>query len=224
MVSKEKLFLVIFVFVTGSMAALSVLVPVLSGSSRTLAAVIFGVAGIITSVIVYGVVSYVIKMGQPPTSMQSPTAMKPPADQAQKASVRELPELARTTSVNDKTAHVLSMLQKKGRLIDFLQEDISVFDDKQIGNAVRSIHKGCKEALVEYMKIEPVMNEMEGREVTVESGFDPSAIRLTGNVSGKPPFRGVLRHCGWRLSASSLPSIPKNQDLSIIEPAEVEIL
>lgn len=130
---------------------------------------------------------------------------------------------AKTTPFDEKVVQILSILQKKGRLLDFLQEDITGYEDSQIGAAVRNIHKGCREAISEYVTIEPVMKETEGNDVTVEEGFDPSTIRLTGNVAGSPPFKGVLRHNGWRVSTTGLPPLPKNQDLSIIEPAEVEM-
>ena len=125
---------------------------------------------------------------------------------------------------DERAVQVLSLLQRKGRLIDFLLEDISGYDDSQIGAAVRNIHKGCRDAVEEQMRLEPVMKEAEGSEVTVGEGFDPSAIRVTGNVVGSPPFKGVLRHCGWRVTKTDLPPLPENQDLSIIEPAEIEIL
>jgi hypothetical protein len=126
--------------------------------------------------------------------------------------------------IDEKVVQVLSLLQKKGRFIDFLQEDVSAYEDSQIGAAVRNIHKGCREAVSEYMKIEPVMRDSEGNEVTVGEGFDPSAVRVTGNVAGGPPFRGVLRHSGWRVTQTGMPPLPEKQDLSIIEPAEVEVV
>ena len=128
-----------------------------------------------------------------------------------------------TAPFDEKVVQVLSILQKKGRLIDFLQEDITAYEDSQIGAAVRNIHKGCQEAIAEHVTIGPVMKEAEGNDITVEEGFDPSAVRLTGNVAGSPPFNGVLRHCGWRVLKTDVPPLPKNQDLSIIEPAEVEM-
>ena len=39
--------------------------------------------------------------------------------------------------------HLFSVLQREGRLLDFLQEDLSAFDDAQIGAAVRSVHAHC---------------------------------------------------------------------------------
>ena len=124
--------------------------------------------------------------------------------------------------VDSRVVETLSILQK-GRLIDFLKENIDTYDDSQIGAAVKNIHKKCKEALEEYVTIEPVMQEGEDEEVTVNKGFDPLSVRLTGNVIGEPPFKGILRHAGWRVSRTKLPQAAKSQDKSIIEPAEVEI-
>ncbi|MBZ0156519.1 MAG: DUF2760 domain-containing protein [Alphaproteobacteria bacterium] len=117
----------------------------------------------------------------------------------------------------------LALLQKKGRLIDFLREDLSGYDDSQIGRAVRDIHKECRAALDSHISIEPVMKEAEGEQVTISAGFDPSAIRLTGTVIGAPPFKGIIRHSGWRITRTSMPPLPKSQDPGIVEPAEVEV-
>ena len=62
----------------------------------------------------------------------------------------------------------------------------------------------------------------EGATVTVPAGFDPAAIRLVGEVTGAPPFTGVLRHAGWRATAVNLPR-RSGQDPQVIAPAEVEI-
>ena len=52
------------------------------------------------------------------------------------------------------------------------------------------------------------------------AGFDPSAIRLTGNVAGEPPFRGNLLHHGWRVREIKLSRPPEGQDQFIVQPAE----
>ncbi len=120
---------------------------------------------------------------------------------------------------------MLSVLQRQGRFIDFLQEDLSQYQDAQIGAAVRSIHEACKTALSECVQLEAVMVQEEGAMVTVPSGFDPAAIRLTGHVSGDPPFRGVLRHRGWRVRSVQLPRLTAQLGKErIVAPAEVEIL
>jgi len=121
---------------------------------------------------------------------------------------------------------ILSALQQEGRLIDFIQEDLDMYEDAQIGAAVRSIHEGCRKAISEHVELKPVYEqEEEGSEVTVKPGFDARAVRLTGNVAGDPPFRGVLRHRGWRVVRLELPSQVTEQDGKswVLAPAEVEI-
>ena len=127
-----------------------------------------------------------------------------------------------TTSGPD--LRVLAVLQRDGRLIDFLEEEIDPYTDAQIGAAVRDIHRGCRKALHEYLTIEPVMNAAEEERVTVAADFDPASIRLIGNVQGSPPFQGVLKHHGWRARAVQLPALPASKDdASVLSPAEVEI-
>jgi uncharacterized protein DUF2760 len=123
----------------------------------------------------------------------------------------------------DGAVQFLGLLQREGRLVDFLREDIQPYDDAQIGAAVRAIHEGCRQILSEHVTLEPVLDANEGDEVTVPADFDPSAIRLTGNVTGEPPFRGTLRHAGWRAKQVKLPAQPSGQDAKIVAPAEVEI-
>ncbi|MEW6381286.1 MAG: DUF2760 domain-containing protein [bacterium] len=119
---------------------------------------------------------------------------------------------------------ILSLLQREGRLIDFLQEDISAYSDYQIGAAVRTVHEGCKKALDDILAVEPIRKEPEGSTVTVEKGIDPSVVRLSGYVIGDPPFTGILKHHGWRACKVKLPDLPKGQDPSVIAPAEVEVI
>jgi len=137
---------------------------------------------------------------------------------------RETAERRYTQASPQAAVQMLSVLQREGRLIDFLQEDLSQYDDAQIGAAVRSIHQGCKQAVTEYVDLEPIYQEAEGNEVTVPTGFDSKAIRLTGDVTGAPPFSGILRHRGWRVAAVKLPQPTTEQAKDwVLAPAEVEI-
>src|SRR2546428_756834 len=86
---------------------------------------------------------------------------------------------------------LLGLLQEEGRFVDFVTEDLARYPDEQIGAAVRGIHEGCRKVLDERVAFEPVLHAAEGETVTIEAGFDPAAIRLTGNVGGEPPFRRV---------------------------------
>ncbi|MDR3638744.1 MAG: DUF2760 domain-containing protein [Isosphaeraceae bacterium] len=119
---------------------------------------------------------------------------------------------------------VLAVLQRDGRLVDFLEEDIDGYSDSQIGAAVRDIHRGCRKSLHDYLTLEPVLPAAEDERVTVPADFDPAAIRLIGNVNGTPPFSGILKHHGWRVKAVHLPVLPAaRDDASVIAPAEVEL-
>src|SRR4051812_36926232 len=120
---------------------------------------------------------------------------------------------------------VLAVLQRDGRLVDFLLEDIDAYTDAQIGAAVRDIHRGCRKSLRDYLTIEPVLDAAEEARVTVPADFDPATIRLIGNVDGRPPFHGVLKHHGWRVKTVHLPVLPGARDeSSVLAPAEVEVL
>jgi len=118
---------------------------------------------------------------------------------------------------------MLALLQRDGRLVDFLQEDVSAYPDGQLGAAVRSIHTSCSEVLERYIKLEPILSFEEDQPVTVPAGFDPAAIKLVGNVTGEAPIRGLLRHRGWRVTGVTLPSLPQGSGKAIVAPAEVEV-
>jgi len=119
--------------------------------------------------------------------------------------------------------HSLSILQRDGRLMDFFDEDLSRYEDEQIGAAVRSIQEDCKKTIKKYIDVKPVLEAQEGEIVRVEPGFDIDAIKLVGKVSGDPPFEGVLKHRGWKAGKKDIPKLSDIQDAGIITPAEVEI-
>ena len=117
---------------------------------------------------------------------------------------------------------LLAWLQREGRLIDFLMEDVDDYEDEQIGAAVRAIHKGCRKVLQEGLKLEAIMPGEDEATVEVPVGFDPVSIQLTGNVKGEPPFKGTLMHHGWRTETVAVP-VPETVDPRILAAAEVEL-
>ena len=119
--------------------------------------------------------------------------------------------------------HFLSVLQREGRLLDFFSEDLSIYEDEQIGAAVRGIHENCKKTMKKYLDPVPVTDLEEGSEMVVEEGFDPDIIKLVGNVTGNPPFKGVVRHRGWKASKTAMPELSKVRDASVMAPVEIEI-
>jgi hypothetical protein len=119
---------------------------------------------------------------------------------------------------------VLALLQRDGRLVDFLKEPIDDYSDAQIGASVREIHRGCRKALEEYLAIERVVDSEEGSEITLPPDFDPAGIRLTGHVPDAPPFHGVLKHHGWCVKSVQLPPMLIGRDgTPILAAAEVKI-
>jgi hypothetical protein len=118
---------------------------------------------------------------------------------------------------------MLILLQREGRLVDFLLEDIDAYSNDQVGAAVRDIHRQCQSAVKEHLVLVPIFSQAEGEAVTVPAGFDPSAVQLTGNVTGQPPFQGSLKHHGWRVQEIKLAPPPEGQDEFVLQPAEVEL-
>ena len=123
----------------------------------------------------------------------------------------------------DNTVQVLKVLQRDGRLIDFLMEDISGFSDEQVGAAVRDVHKGCRNAINEYFEIVPVFEGAENTKISVESDFDRNAIKIVGKSAEKQTILGILRHHGWKLNKNKLPEVLASKDSDIIMQAEIEV-
>ena len=198
----------------------------LSGSNKYLVTSVFGVGGITTLFLWLTVMFQGRRLLDRAAGEASPTvSLKPdhgkakPRPEAEQSPPRESAPPSLQPAVQ-----MLSILQREGRLIDFLQEDLGAYQDSQIGAAVRNIHQGCKDALTEHVDLKPIYEESEGVAVTVPPGFDSRAVRLTGNVAGNPPFKGVLRHRGWRVARMELPKTAagRKEDM-IVAPAEVEV-
>ncbi len=128
------------------------------------------------------------------------------------------PETAADTS----HLRLLALLQNNSRLVDFLKEDISSFDDAQVGAVVRKLHADSAKTLEEVVTIRPIMQENEGAKVQVPRGYDPTTLKLIGNVKGEPPFSGTVIHKGWKAHKRSLPKKSAETN-DIIYPAEIEI-
>ena len=152
------------------------------------------------------------------TAAGAPGTPAPAPLPAERAEARPAEESA------DRAVQLLALLQRDGRLIDFFNEDLAPYQDAQIGAAVRELHANCRKALEQYVRLEPIMAGEEDRPVTVDQGFDPASVKLVGNVTGRPPLRGLLRHRGWRVAEIKLPSLPPPGDgRAVVAPAEVEI-
>jgi hypothetical protein len=123
----------------------------------------------------------------------------------------------------DAALQLLALMQREGRFVDFLEEDVASFSDAQIGAAARVVHEGVKRALAEHFPMEPVRSEEEGAKITLAKGFDAGRVRLTGKVVGEAPYTGTLAHRGWRVTEVKLPKMAQGHDATVIAPAEVEL-
>jgi hypothetical protein len=121
----------------------------------------------------------------------------------------------------DGAVQILSILQRDARLVDFLMEDVSGYSDEQVGAAVRDVQEQSRQSLQRYMRLQPVIDGVEGT-FTKTAGLDDAAVKLLGNVppSGKAPG-GTLRHKGWKAEGVNLPSL--GAPLKVLAPAEIEI-
>jgi hypothetical protein len=119
----------------------------------------------------------------------------------------------------------VGLLQDKGRLVDFLMEDVNSYDDTQVGAAARVVHQGCRAVLNEHFKISPVSDAEEGSQITLPADYAADEYRLTGKISGNPPFKGTLLHKGWKADSVKLPRIVNTNEncLPSIAPAQVEV-
>jgi hypothetical protein len=124
---------------------------------------------------------------------------------------------------SDRAIQILAVLQRDGRLIDFLMEDVATYSDAQIGAAVRDVHAGCRGVLTRYVTLEPILSGKEGDQTSVSQNLDPAAVRLVGNVTGRPPFAGTLLHRGWRATRIELPPLGAPTGRRIVAQAEVEV-
>jgi hypothetical protein len=158
-----------------------------------------------------------LRSGAAPTPAPTPAAAPAPQPAPAPAPVvikEATPEAA---------LQLLGLLQRDARFIDFVEEDIAKYSDADIGAAARLVHDGCRVTLREHFTIQPVRDEAEGSRVTINEGFDATAIRLTGNVVGKAPFLGSISHRGWRVADVRLPKLTQSHDATVLAPAEVEL-
>jgi hypothetical protein len=124
--------------------------------------------------------------------------------------------------VSDGALQILSILQRDSRLVDFIMEDIAGYSDDQVGTAVRGLHDQARESLSRYVKLDPVIDGIEGT-FTKPAVSDPAAVKFIGNVPAGKPSGGLLRHKGWRAAKVDLPALNPKQDTTVIAPAEIEI-
>ena len=142
-----------------------------------------------------------------------------PTDRTEPAAERPAPRPLRSDAVT-----LLATLQREARFVDFIQESLDSYSDAQIGAAARDVQRDCGKALKRMFEIRPLLDRREGASVEVPVGFDANRYRLTGNVTGEPPFQGKLAHHGWQAARCDLPTWSGARESALsIAPVEVEL-
>lgn len=135
-------------------------------------------------------------------------------------------KLKRDTVIDAELINLLGLLQEKGRFIDFVMGDISKYADDKIGAAARVVHQGCKELLMRYFTIAPVLEGNEGQEVTLGPDISRKEVRVIGGDIDKQDAKGRLLHRGWKAEEVRLPRLNEDavsEGQSVISPAEIDL-
>nr|WP_303650005.1 DUF2760 domain-containing protein [Desulfobotulus pelophilus] len=182
-------------------------------------------AGVICAVIFRGLCTLALRnqAAQSSVSISAKTASAVKTGSPQKAERAE--DAGQKKARDERTfLYLMSALQKEARLLDFFAEDLDLYEDDQIGAAVRPVHEGARKVLARYLDLGVVMEDEEGSRVTIPKGFDPSRIKLVGRVAGDPPFQGTIRHRGWRAKGIRMPVFSDGRGEDVLMPSEVEIV
>ena len=150
-------------------------------------------------------------------------APQPAPEPIPPAAVKKKEVVAKPAGRND-ALNFLAALQREARFVDFIQEPIAEYTDAQIGAAVRDIHRDCGQLVSRVFRLKPAVEGSEGSPIELPVGFDAGRYRLTGAVSGQPPFKGRLAHHGWEAAQCELPAWTGSSAAAmIVAPAEVEL-
>jgi hypothetical protein len=118
---------------------------------------------------------------------------------------------------------LVSLLQQRGRFVDFVMQDIAPISNEQVGAVARFVHQGCRSVFQEIFDIQPVRSEDEGASVHLASAPDPEKVRLQGKTPSYPT-EGSIIHRGWLTTKVSLPVVTGERTPPyVIAPADVEL-
>lgn len=115
-------------------------------------------------------------------------------------------------------------LQDKGRLLDFVMQDISSYNDAQVSAAARVVHGGLSKVIREFFEIEPLSAQPEGAKVEIDAQYDPIEHRILGNETKSQAHEGTIAHRGWRAKSINLPSVRETRSSkNVIAPVQIQL-
>ena len=102
---------------------------------------------------------------------QGGAALPPPASADRPAAAPPASPAARGPLRSDALT-LLATLQREGRFVDFMQEQLADYSDSQIAAAARDVHRDCRTAIDRMFGLMPLLAQQEGAPVEVPAGFD----------------------------------------------------
>jgi hypothetical protein len=166
------------------------------------------------------------RTASPGGTTPSPATTERSATIASKPTATAVPSAATAPAPGGDALILLSLLQERGRFLDFVAEDISAYGDAQVAAASRVVHQGCKAVIDECLALAPAHAGAEGDRITVDSAADPNRYRLQGKLAQQPPYSGVVVHRGWKTTRLTLPRHTRPIDPAgenIVAPIDVEV-
>ena len=126
--------------------------------------------------------------------------------------------------VRSEAISLLAALQREARLIDLVSESLGDYSDEQVGAAAREVLEESGKVINRMFALQPISSAEDGSDISTPASFDPAEYRLTGNVTGEPPFAGQLAHHGWKATKCEVPSWSGSAKAKhVVAPVEIEI-
>lgn len=153
--------------------------------------------------------------GVSPAPAQAPTA-----EPVTLSKPKPAPKPAATRS---EALTLLAALQREGRLVDFLREDLAGATDAQIGAVARDLQRDCRAAVERFFAMAPLSDQAEGSRIELPAGYDAAQYHVLGAGDGNAGLSGIILHPGWRATKCDVPTYtgPESGHL-VIAPCEIE--
>ncbi len=154
--------------------------------------------------------------------VSAPTPAPTPENKAPAPVLPPAPPTAR----EEEALLLLSLLQEKGRFVDFLMDDISAYTDQQVGAAARIVQQGCRAVITQAFAPIPVAATPENAPIVLPADAPRETYKLVGTIPSGQEIRGRLLHKGWKPTRSELPRRTRalaDGELPVIAPAEVQL-
>ncbi|MEM9701855.1 MAG: DUF2760 domain-containing protein [Planctomycetota bacterium] len=174
---------------------------------------------VVGTIAIVGAAAGVASLSMSPPS-QPAAAPQPSSQPKQPAPPPKPPEPKRPEG--EDALVLLATLQREARLIDFLKEDLSGYEDAQVGAAVRDVHRDAAAVLERLFAPAPAVSEEEGARID-PADLPAGRVKTVGKVGSGA---GMLVHPGWTATKVNLPArtgAPDDETVRVLAPAEVEV-